>query len=98
MKDHPLRTTVIGSYPFPGWLEFAAQNLDKFGPDDLAEMQDDAVSAAVLDQLAAGAGVHTPRGRKRAGFNPPVFRFRLGLLAVGLPPPRLRSPAAHPPG
>ena len=23
MKDLPLRTTVIGSYPFPGWLEFA---------------------------------------------------------------------------
>ena len=30
MKERPLRTTVIGSYPFPGWLEFAAQNLDKF--------------------------------------------------------------------
>ena len=23
MKERPLRTTVIGSYPFPGWLEFA---------------------------------------------------------------------------
>ena len=29
MKSHPLRTTVIGSYPFPGWLEFASQNLDR---------------------------------------------------------------------
>ena len=27
MQPWPLRTTVIGSYPFPGWLEFAAQNL-----------------------------------------------------------------------
>ena len=23
-----LQTTVIGSYPFPGWLEFASQHLD----------------------------------------------------------------------
>ena len=26
----PLRTTVIGSYPFPGWLEYAAAHLDAF--------------------------------------------------------------------
>ena len=25
MPDRPLRTTVIGSYPFPAWLEFASQ-------------------------------------------------------------------------
>ena len=30
MNDIPLRTTVIGSYPFPGWLEFASQHLDQF--------------------------------------------------------------------
>ena len=35
----PLQTTVIGSYPLPGWLEFSAQNLDQFGPEDLAELQ-----------------------------------------------------------
>src|SRR5690606_21647241 len=52
MKDHRLRTTVIGSYPFPGWLEHASQNLGAFGPDDVAEMQDDAVVCAVRDQLA----------------------------------------------
>ena len=34
MKGFPLRTTVIGSYPFPGWLEFASQNLDQFGFSD----------------------------------------------------------------
>ncbi len=43
MQPRPLRTTVIGSLPFPGWLEFAAAHLDEFGTDDLAEMQDDAV-------------------------------------------------------
>ena len=49
-----LRTTVIGSYPFPGWLEHAAANLGDFGPDDVAELQEDAVIAAVHDQVAAG--------------------------------------------
>ena len=28
MTVPPLRTTVIGSYPFPGWLEFACGRLD----------------------------------------------------------------------
>ena len=46
MQPRPLRTTVIGSYPFPGWLEFASQHLDQFGADDVAEVQDDAVSHA----------------------------------------------------
>ena len=31
MTTQPLRTTVVGSYPFPGWLELACQHLDKFG-------------------------------------------------------------------
>ena len=43
MKDCPLRTTVIGSYPFPSWLEHARSRLDSFGPEDIREMQDDAV-------------------------------------------------------
>src|SRR5262249_45758679 len=42
MKTNPLRTSVIGSYPFPGWLELAAEHLDRFGASDLAETQDDA--------------------------------------------------------
>ena len=54
-----LRTTVIGSYPFPGWLEFAAANLHEFGPADIAEAQDDAVIAALHDQRAAGLDVVT---------------------------------------
>ena len=43
MKEQPLRTTVIGSYPFPSWLEFASQQLDKFGTNEFTELQDDAV-------------------------------------------------------
>ena len=57
MKQNPLRTSVIGSYPFPGWLEFACQNLGQFGPADRAEMIDDAVAVAVKDQLDAGLDV-----------------------------------------
>ncbi|SVA68778.1 uncharacterized protein METZ01_LOCUS121632, partial [marine metagenome] len=41
MQERPLRTTVIGSYPFPGWLLHASENLDSFGPDDMAEAQED---------------------------------------------------------
>src|SRR5213076_1846287 len=50
MKDHPLRTSVIGSYPFPGWLEFACGHLDQFGAADRAELIDDAVCIALRDQ------------------------------------------------
>ena len=38
MSQIPIRTTVVGSYPFPGWLEFASQNMDKFGKADVEEM------------------------------------------------------------
>ncbi|MGK0198387.1 MAG: 5-methyltetrahydropteroyltriglutamate--homocysteine methyltransferase, partial [Yoonia sp.] len=44
MESRPLRTTVIGSYPFPGWLEFASGRLDQFGSADREEMVDDAVT------------------------------------------------------
>jgi hypothetical protein len=53
MSSIPIRTTVIGSYPFPGWLEFASHNLDKFGAADIEEMIEDAVIAAIHDQVTA---------------------------------------------
>ena len=46
-----IRTTVIGSYPFPSWLEFASQNMDKFGKADLEEIIEDADWAPVIDEL-----------------------------------------------
>ena len=33
MKQQPLRTTVVGSYPFPGWLELCGRHRDELGPD-----------------------------------------------------------------
>ena len=53
MKERPLRTTVIGSYPFPSWLEHASAHLDAFGPDDIAEIQDD----AVVGKISLGCAV-----------------------------------------
>jgi len=65
----PIRTTVIGSYPFPGWLEFATQHLDEFGESDLIELQTDAVIAAVHDQVAAGLDVISDGEQTRLDFN-----------------------------
>src|SRR5205814_7980525 len=80
MKENLLRTTVIGSYPFPGWLEFACQHLDQFGEADRAELQDDAVIAALHDQLAAGLDVITDGEQTRLDFN---LSFRSEERRVG---------------
>ncbi|MGN6387029.1 MAG: methionine synthase, partial [Verrucomicrobiota bacterium] len=69
MKERPLRTTVIGSYPFPGWLEFAAQHLDQFGSADRDELIEDAVTVAVEDQVKAGLDVITDGEQTRLDFN-----------------------------
>jgi 5-methyltetrahydropteroyltriglutamate--homocysteine methyltransferase len=79
MKDRPLRTTVIGSYPFPGWLEFASSHLDQFGPDDLAELIDDAVAVAVKDQLDAGLDVISDGEQTRLDFNLSFYGFLSGI-------------------
>lgn len=94
MNEHPLRTTVIGSYPFPGWLEFAAENLARFGPDDIAEMQDDAVIAAIHDQMAAGLDTITDGEQTRLDFNLSFYGF-LGGIALEAEPPRRFGPPAH---
>ena len=93
MKDHPLRTSVIGSYPFPGWLESAAGQLDRFGPDDLSEMQDDAVLAAVHDQVAAGLDVVTDGEQTRLDFNLSFYGYLEGIDLESAPPRRWGPPA-----
>lgn len=94
MKNCPLRTSVIGSYPFPGWLEFASENLGRFGPDDLAELQDDAVVAALHDQMAAGLDVVTDGEQTRLDFNLSFYGYLEGI-ALESAPPRRFGPAAH---
>jgi len=93
MKERPLRTTVIGSYPFPSWLEFACAHLAEFGANDIAEMQDDAVIAAIHDQVAAGLDVITDGEQTRLDFNLSFYGFLDGLEMEGAPPRRFGPPA-----
>src|SRR6185436_7577393 len=71
--------TVIGSYPFPGWLEFACQHLDQFGEADRAELQEDAVIAAIHDQVAAGLDVIADGEQTRLDFNLSFYGFLEGV-------------------
>jgi 5-methyltetrahydropteroyltriglutamate--homocysteine methyltransferase len=87
-----LRTTVIGSYPFPGWLEYAAAHLDDFGSDDVAELQEDAVVAAVHDQVAAGLDVISDGEQTRLDFNLGFYGYLDGI-EQGEPARRLGPPA-----
>lgn len=93
MQPIPLRTTVVGSYPFPGWLELASKSLDQFGPDDLAELQSDAVIAAVHDQLAAGLDVITDGEQTRFDFNLSFYGYLDGIELESASPRRCGPPA-----
>lgn len=93
MKERPLRTTVVGSLPFPGWLEFACQHLEKFGATDIAELQDDAVVAAIHDQTAAGLDVITDGEQTRLDFNLSFYGFLKGIELEAAPPRRFGPPA-----
>lgn len=79
MQPAPIKTTVVGSLPFPGWLEFASHNLDKLGPADLSEMIDDAVIAAIHDQVDAGLDVITDGEQTRLDFNLSFYGFIKGI-------------------
>ena len=79
MEDQPLRTTVIGSYPFPSWLEFASQHLDAFGSAEIEEMVDDAVVAAIHDQVSAGLDVITDGEQTRLDFNLSFYGYLKGI-------------------
>src|SRR5690348_11582217 len=85
MKERPLRTTVIGSYPFPGWLEFACAHLDQFGADDRAELQEDAVIAAIHDQMVAGLDVITDGEQTRLDFNLSFYGYLSGIELESAP-------------
>ncbi len=93
VKEHPLRTSVIGSYPFPGWLEFACQNLERFGTADLAEAQDDAVICAMHDQMAAGLDVITDGEQTRLDFNLSFYGYLEGIAVEPLSVRRFGPPA-----
>ncbi len=93
MKEQPLRTTVIGSYPFPSWLEFASENLDRFGVADRSELVDDAVIIAVHDQMQAGLDVITDGEQTRLDFNLSFYGFIEGIEMESASPRRFGPPA-----
>src|SRR2546428_2482001 len=92
MKHRPRRATVCGSYPYPGWLEFASSRLDEFGADDLAELLDDAVTAAVHDQVAAGLDVISDGEQTRLDFNLSFYGFLTGISMESRPNRRFGPP------
>jgi 5-methyltetrahydropteroyltriglutamate--homocysteine methyltransferase len=94
MPHEPIRTTVVGSYPFPGWLELAGAHLDELGPDDREEATRDAVWAAVGDQLRAGLDVITDGEQTRFDFNLSFYAFLEGL-ELEREPRRRFGPPAH---
>ncbi len=93
MKEQPLRTTVVGSYPFPGWLEFACWHLDQFGEADRTELQEDAVVVAIHDQLTAGLDVITDGEQTRLDFNLSFYGFLSGIELESAQPRRFGPPA-----
>src|SRR5919108_4870199 len=93
MKEQPLRTTVIGSYPFPSWLEFSSQNLEKFGTNEITELQEDAVIVAIHDQLSAGLDVITDGEQTRLDFNLSFYGYLYGIELEGKPARRFGPPA-----
>lgn len=93
MIEYQLRTSVIGSYPLPGWLEFAALHLSEFGPIDVRELQEDATVAAVRDQVAAGLDVITDGEQGRLDFNLSFYGYLAGIDLESAPPRRWGPPA-----
>src|SRR6188768_3939988 len=94
MQPLPIRTTVIGSYPFPGWLEFAVKNLHEFGNADKEEMIEDAVIAAIHDQVTAGLDVITDGEQTRLDFNLSFYGYLKGIKE-NTDELRRFGPAAH---
>src|SRR5688500_18926922 len=93
MQTCPLRTSVIGSYPFPSWLEFASQHLEVFGRADVSEIQDDAVVAAVHDQVDAALEVITDGEQTRLDFNLSFYGYLQGIQLEAASPRRFGPPA-----
>lgn len=94
MTDQPIRTTVIGSYPFPSWLEFVTENLDRFGKNDINEIIEDAVVIAIHDQVSSGLDVITDGEQTRLDFNLSFYGFLTGI-GQNQEVPRKWGPPAH---
>lgn len=93
MPHAPIRTTVVGSYPFPGWLELSAIHAEELGPADREEAMRDAVTAAIQDQVRAGLDVISDGEQGRFDFNLSFYAYLDGLELEREPARRLGPPA-----
>jgi 5-methyltetrahydropteroyltriglutamate--homocysteine methyltransferase len=91
-----LLTSVVGSHAKPSWFVagLAAAERGEMGPDDLAEMLDDAVDVALHDQAEAGIDVVTDGEMRRAGFFTAEFYAHLTGVRP-LSSTRLLGPGGH---
>jgi 5-methyltetrahydropteroyltriglutamate--homocysteine methyltransferase len=88
-----ITTTVIGSYPFPGWLELVSGRTGEMGPDDLEEAARDATLVAVMDQVRAGLDVISDGEQGRFDFNLSFYAYLDGLELESAPRRRWGPPA-----
>jgi 5-methyltetrahydropteroyltriglutamate--homocysteine methyltransferase len=93
VSHQPVETTVVGSYPFPGWLELCAAHSDELGPDDAGEAARDATLAAIMDQVGAGLDVITDGEQGRFDFNLSFYAYLDGLELEDAPRRRWGPPA-----
>jgi 5-methyltetrahydropteroyltriglutamate--homocysteine methyltransferase len=96
LRPAPLSTSVIGSHAHPGWLELAiaATARGELGPDDIREVQEDAVDAALRDQEDAGIDIVSDGEMRRVGFfTAEFYRHLIGIEA--LEPGRRLGPGGH---
>jgi len=93
LPHRPIETTVIGSYPFPGWLELCSTRTDELGPDDADEAARDATLVAIMDQVRAGLDVITDGEQGRFDFNLSFYAYLDGLELESAPRRRWGPPA-----
>ncbi len=94
MEPSLLRTTVVGSYPFPSWLHHAVDHWNVFGSADQQEIIEDAVTVAIMDQIGAGLDVITDGEQTRLDFNLSFYGFLEGI-SLDSASPRRWGPPAH---
>jgi 5-methyltetrahydropteroyltriglutamate--homocysteine methyltransferase len=93
VPHEPIQTTVVGSYPFPGWLELVGLHPEETGAEDRDEAVRDAVTVAIADQVEAGLDVITDGEQSRYDFNLSFYAFLEGLELEREPRRRLGPPA-----
>jgi 5-methyltetrahydropteroyltriglutamate--homocysteine methyltransferase len=93
VPHEPILTSVVGSYPFPGWLELVGMHPEETGVEDREEAVRDAVTAAIADQVRAGLDVITDGEQSRYDFNLSFYAFLQGLELEREPRRRLGPPA-----